>query len=113
MHKTKGPLVIRAFLAASAILLFEGASHSALLAQLDKQGASQLISAATHCLDEATNEPRLRVNSLEGGDVSTATGDSNLKLNETAGASSSGNSAASGTQQFTRPPTSPAGLPMC
>lgn len=103
--------MIRTLLVA-AIALF-GGSPSELWAQHGKQGASQEIAAATHCLDEATNEPRLRVNSLEGGDVSTATGDSEIKLNEAAGSNSADKSVASATKEFYRPPTSPAGLPMC
>jgi hypothetical protein len=68
------------------------------------------LSPETHCLDEATNQPRPKIVSSEGGDISTSTGTSKIQLDERASKNGPTTTASS---LFTRPAVSPAALPMC
>ena len=72
------------------------------------------LSPETHCLDEATNQPRRKIVSSEGGDASTRTGTSPTQSGEGFGKDSSKSApGATGSSAFFPPPVSAASLPMC
>jgi hypothetical protein len=72
-------------------------------------GAKANVSPETHCLDEATNEPRRKVTSGEGGDPSTSTGRASSPPTGGSADSGSSGSATSGSKTS----GDPAALRLC
>ena len=70
------------------------------------------LSPETHCLDEATNQPRRKIVSSEGGDASTRTGTNPTQSGEGFGKDSSKSAPGTGSTAASSP-VSAASLPMC